>query len=288
MTRGGADAIGYVTLAHVSGGGQPERALEPMTEDTTRPIDLLAGVSDAALMGRMRLGEETAFREFMRRFAPGLRDQLAQYAMLSELGTSLIPEVLDDVAWRIRNHGVRRKGPLAPYLWRVLRNRLLYERRRGKRLRILELSVSTELEGNGQAAILATCSSHALGSAQTPDAEVADESAARAVEEDPVRALHDHVVAAFSEEDRRILGWLSERVPQREIAEWIGTTYGAMRVRIHRLRTRAEERAAAFVARMEPKHRAALERAYLGRSPRVAPLERRASTPRDEWHREEP
>jgi len=49
--------------------------------------------------------------------------------------------------------------------------------------------------------------------------------------------------AALTAEERQMLIWVSNAVPMREIAQWLGIGYSAAKVRLSRLRSRLRERA---------------------------------------------
>ena len=236
--------------------------------------------SEAALMGRMRLGEASAFREYFARFAPALYDMAAQYRAFREWGadlvTEVVTEVLDDVALRITSHRYPRGAPLGPYLISAFRNRSITRwRDRTTRDRI-ERGLATELEGVGQSAVLSACSAHLLRAVRSPDAEEAPEL------DDEVVALHDYIASLLSPEEQRIVGWLKERVSQREIAAWTGSTHGATRTRIHRLRARIVTAARQYLAQLAPETRDLLARIYLDARDRASLEERESARPEQE------
>ena len=215
-------------------------------------------LGDQALMGRMRLGDMEAFREFFARYEPMLNEIAGQQGSGRRQARVLVLEVLDDVAERIRSHRVGRIVSLAGYLANALRNRMLDERRHRLRRQRLELAAASELEGAGQAALLSACSAYTVRAARPLDA-IEDTR-------DPmVHAFHRHVLDLLSPEEKQLLGWIGERVPQREIAEWIGSTHGATRARVHRLRARVIAEARAYLGRLARAEREHLERSCFTR-----------------------
>ena len=66
----------------------------------------------------------------------------------------------------------------------------------------------------------------------------------RDVENDATPALVqlvDHLEQQCDETELQVLHWLGEHVPQRTIADWLGVSHGAARMRIGRLRDRLRE-----------------------------------------------
>jgi hypothetical protein len=68
------------------------------------------------------------------------------------------------------------------------------------------------------------------------------------------------IAESLTADERQVLAWLAEHVPQREIAAWCGVTYGAMRVRVTRLREKARAVARRWIATCPPDERASLTR----------------------------
>ena len=221
-------------------------------EDGGRP-------GDQALMGRMRLGEVEAFREFFARYEPMLNEIAGQQGSARRQAQALVLDVLDDVAERIRGHRVARIVSLAGYLANALRNRMVDQSRARAIRERLELAAVSELDGAGQGVLRSACSAYSLRSARSPDA--ADDA------RDPIaEAFHRHIDGLLSDEERQLLGWLGERVPQREVAEWIGSTHSATRTRVHRLRARVLTEARAYIARLPSAEREHLERTFFTRA----------------------
>lgn len=187
--------------------------------------------SEDQLADGMRAAHTAAFQEFFHRFSPLLMHQAARFGVPADQRRTAVTELLDDVAERLSAHRLATRTSLAGYLCTALRRRVVNANRDRRNRERLEGEAASEIDGQGQAAIVALCSSHALRAIRTLDA---DDEASNAA----VIALGALLLAALSGEERRLVAWLGERVPQREIAQWMGTTHGALRVRVSRLRRR--------------------------------------------------
>jgi DNA-directed RNA polymerase specialized sigma24 family protein len=116
------------------------------------------------------------------------------------------------------------------------------------------------------------------------DADVAPTGQARVL-----RLLTREIEARISAEEREILKWLADYVPQRDMARWLGTTYGAMRVRVHRLRERLRRLAVELAPSLAAEERRELDRFFrrTGVIPSTTPT-RRASRGRSATDAETP
>lgn len=224
------------------------------------------GWSARALMGRMRLGDEAAFDEYVARFGPLLREMAMRYGGIRDFGETIAADVLHDVAEAIRAHRVPRETNLGPYLVGALRRHILSLREAHDRRAALDAALSTALEGERERAIAGTVSAYTLGATRSPDAE--DGGAHDSV----VRRFHDFVRSIVTEEEWMMLGWKSERVLGREIAEWLGRPHGTVRSDLHRVEARIASASRSWLTTLEPLERAYIERRYLDR---LRPVKRR-------------
>ena len=92
-----------------------------------------------------------------------------------------------------------------------------------------------------------------------PDRRVA-ESAEDGEPPRPLQRLAEIVAAELSVEERHLLAWSAEGVPQRLIAEWTGTRYETVRKRIQRLCARLRSIARMHAASFPPAEQRAIER----------------------------
>ena len=211
--------------------------------------------SDAELVSAMRRNEAGAFHEFFTRFAP-LIAALARARRLPNAGlTERVNEFLDDSAMRLSRLPSAPPASLAAYLAASFRRR---DHNRVRDLRCREElrdAYAVEAGGGSERAIPDTTSEDAVrishGPAwERPSLSPAIERLALALEE------------GLSDAERQLLAWLGARVPQREIATWLGVTHGAIRVRITRLRARLRDAALRHVFRLDGGERAELARFF--------------------------
>ena len=106
--------------------------------------------------------------------------------------------------------------------------------------------------GGSERVVSTASSDDALRASRGPEAE--DQSLSPAIER-----LALELERGLSADERQILGWLSQRVPQRQIAEWLGVTHGAARVRVARLRARLAAAAIRYAHRTDAADRTELD-----------------------------
>ena len=114
-----------------------------------------------------------------------------------------------------------------------------------------------EAAGGSERVVSTASSDDALRASRGPGVE--DQSLAPAIERLALELERD-----LTADERQILAWLSQRVPQRQIAEWLGITHGAARVRVARLRARLTAAAVRHADRTEGPERTELDR-FFGR-----------------------
>lgn len=211
--------------------------------------------SDAELVLAMRRNEPGAFREFFCRFAP-LIAAMARARRLPSAGlTERVNEFLDDAALRLSRVASTPPHSLAAYLAASFRRRdhnLVRDMRCRERLRD---AYSVEAGGGSERAVLSATSEDAVRISHGPGWE-------RAVLSPAIERLALALEEGLSEGDRQLLAWLGARVPQREIALWLGVTHGAMRVRITRLRARLRDAALRHAFRLDGAERAEIARFF--------------------------
>lgn len=228
------------------------RAEELLYEVGARSVAELRVASDAVLLAALRTGSEAAMGELIRRFRPGL----VRYARRIDVPPGerevLADEVLDDVVLRLMQAGTPSPRRLESYLARTLRNRFANQRRADDRR---DQRNGTHMRDDGvagDAAVTTVVSEHAFRAARR---DAADDPGAQLVAQ-----LGRQVMRELGEQDRAILGWAAECVPNREIAAWVGSTYDATKKRVSRLRARARVRALEIVQGWPAERRRLLER----------------------------
>ena len=232
--------------------------------------DVSRNAMDGDLLSGLRAGREAAIRELFDRYTALLLRAAVELGVGRNDAWTYAAEVLGDVAMEIGEHRLVVHGSLRAYLIVRLRNRVLADRRVSDGRARLEREIAMPAQDAGpgsEAAVLSTCSSHALRASRDPlgefdpEAEAgedactstvpASETAAPSASAAALAALHAVVQAGLTPEQARIMNWVAERVPHREMAAWLGTTEEALRARVKRIRARLVARAARFQASLE-------------------------------------
>jgi DNA-binding CsgD family transcriptional regulator len=103
-------------------------------------------------------------------------------------------------------------------------------------------AVDDETGGKSEGVVRQLASDASLRAA-SPGGEGGEERLSRALQ-----GLTDALDGVLTDEERQMLAWLGERVPQREIAAWLGIAHGTARQRVSRLRARLHRVATDYVA----------------------------------------
>ena len=211
----------------------------------------MRALGDSALIKEMRAGRREAWSEFDARFRP----MLETYAIKTRLHRSewdvCVVAVLDDAAIRLMEPGVEIPASVQGYLVRAAHNRRLLLRR-GQRRRddaIERRAGDLSVEG----VMRSLCSAAALRESEDPLAD----------DDHRMRIALDHFVTLVEREldvdERHILGWVGEGVPRRQIAEWLGAGYEAVRKRILRIGVRVRRRVPFLLHELAPDDRRMME-----------------------------
>lgn len=254
-----------------------------------------ADLTDRQLIEHMRREEPEALQEFFERFQPLLLRYARSLGVQSALREQVVLGCLDDVALVLMRHLTPIPRSLAAYLIRALRHDVLGERR-GTGRRAARDEAALALRGAmTERVVLEVCSEESVRASAGPDWEAAALSPA-------LERLASALDEGLTDEERCVLGWLGQWVPQALVADWLGISYGALRVRVSRLRDRLREAALRYAGQLPPEDRAVLQEFFrrTALTPRVsdwllagvAPKRGHASLPRagDEEgrsHREE-
>ena len=186
---------------------------------------------DRSLVLRMRMGEERAFRDFFLRFEPLALYVARRAGVQPALRREAVDEGLGAIALYLARPTSVTPDRLGAYVAGALFSRLRGEHTTRARHDRLEAAAAEELGEGGESILASTCSSASVRASAGDDRGDASVSPALA-------ALLDTVREATTDEERRVLGWLAERIPQRLIAEWTGVSHDVARKRIARLRAR--------------------------------------------------
>jgi RNA polymerase sigma factor (sigma-70 family) len=208
-------------------------------------------MGNAELVAAVRKGSFEALREFYARFEP----LLARYALragismagweddahdvLCDVVLSLISTDRD--ARALERDDVRN---IHAYIQRAFRNRLVSARRSEARREERDARATSSDAATSERMVLASCSESAVR-ASTGDGGNGDELSAPSKS---IARLAAVLGAELSESEREMLTWVSNAVPMRDVASWLGISYAAAKVRLSRTRSRLRVRALRHVS----------------------------------------
>lgn len=230
------------------GGIDERRGQPPVAEHPTETAASLSAEAararygtttpDAALVQGVRNGESSAYLEFFRRFAPLLRRDARRYGYRGAEREELVQDWLTDGALRVADYTRPVPQALAPYLVVGFRRRLHRLRQAADHEDACAHAVMTERADPPLPDDAATATAmQPRGRAN--DTRLANVGGLTAGATPPdTHWLANQLLARLSAADRTLLQWLGERAPQRDIAQWLGISHGAARVRATRLRAR--------------------------------------------------
>ena len=249
------------------GRGAKRGSNAPNTTVQNTPAD---GLEDAALVEAMRRGDEEAYRSFFFRFAPLIGFFARVYRIPRAERTTVVTDFLEDMALRLSQRTVAVPRVVSAYLIASFKHRL-HNRVRAEhtRARVSE-ELAAEVGASSQRVVYGASSEHAIHAAS---GALWDEGSHDEVLERLALVLDNELSA----EERRIMTWLGRRVPQRDIAKWLGVSHGALRTRVMRLRARLRVVALIHVESLIDEERAQIE-GFLRRVGVASPEPRRVTT----------
>ena len=207
------------------------------------------------LIAALRRNQPGAFREFFERFAP-LITALARLHRIPATGVDeRVMEFLDDVAMRLWLPTTPVPRSLTAYLAAAFRRRSFNRARDVRRRALLRDECAADTGSLAERVVPSAVSESALRTSYGPDLDPPALSPA-------LERLALELERGLSPEERRLLAWLGQRVPQREIADWLGISHGAVRVRVTRLRARLRDAAFRYADRLDGEERAELDRFF--------------------------
>jgi RNA polymerase sigma factor (sigma-70 family) len=198
------------------------------------------------LVAAMRRDDPNAYRHFFRCYRPLPLGEARRLQIQPALRDEIVDECLDDVAMRLRRPTSRVPSSLAPYLVRALRLHHLAQRRVERRRSSDERDAAASDVTLSGAAVVSTVSEATIRAS-------AGDYAERHLGSTALERLASMVEEGLSDDEELILSWVSRWVPQRQIAQWLGISHGAVRNRVMRLRARLKDvalhHAVSFVGR---------------------------------------
>ena len=209
-------------------------------------------LGDRALVAALRCGSSNALREFVLRFRPMLVQASRRLGAVSPDGEDVADEVLHDAALRLGDAAAPVPVAVRGYLLRSLHNRLANVRRSRER-RLHATTTATDVacaeEPYFEHAVVGCASEYSVQASHGP----ANDGPQRV---SPALArLARELTSELRVEDRLLVEWLSDHVPQQEIAAWLGLGYDATSKRVRRLRARLQAAAMRYVERLSPAER---------------------------------
>ena len=242
MTHG----LGERRVAEQSDGSNPPQR----SAGTEVPAPWL---SMASWIAGLRDGDTAAVRAFYTTYAALLRDQARRMGVPAEERDELVTTVLGDVLLHLQETDLLPRD-LARYVVGSLRNRARNGHRdRERRDARLERAYSHQVYG-GQRVVAECHSEYGIRSAGAAD-EGDDGKLSRAIAK-----LAAFSAQALGPDDAALMVGLSHHVPLRDLAAHAGISYGAARVRVHRLRERFRKLLPRFVSTLDAGERAEMER----------------------------
>jgi DNA-directed RNA polymerase specialized sigma24 family protein len=141
---------------------------------------------------------------------------------------------------------------LTRYLVAAFRNRARRRHRDSLRRENRDAAGYAEVGGAHQSVIAECVSEYTLS--VTDASETRDRSV--------ISGLAERVASELDASEMTMMIGIGRHMPLREIAEQVGITYGAARVRVHRLRERFRGIASTYLATLEPEQKKELSRFF--------------------------
>jgi RNA polymerase sigma factor (sigma-70 family) len=192
---------------------------------------------DEALLDAIERGSHAAYAAFLDRYH-GLLLRYARRARFPESACEeVIGDVLADAIMALMAKGTRRPSLVSAYVIGCFRHRMLNEartlRRRARHVReAAERAADPDADADAEASAL-LCSSYSVRESRGRDRVPPALPPA-------IERLATMLDEALSDEERQMLAWASEDMPQRLVASWLGISLPVARKRRERLRRRLE------------------------------------------------
>ncbi|HJQ12396.1 MAG TPA: hypothetical protein VJ840_15300 [Gemmatimonadaceae bacterium] len=209
--------------------------------------------TSAKLLAAIHDGDESAIREFFLLYAPLLRDQARRMGIDGDERDDMVITLLDDVVLHLMEHRLAPRE-LARYVVAAFRNRARRRHRDNGRRDTTQTAAYTE-SGTAHQRIVAECvSSYAVDASEAQEAPPELRSV--------IVGLAQFVAAELDEDEMKMMIGIGRHMPLREIADQLKITYGAARVRVHRLRERFRKIASRYVATLKPEEKTEITRFF--------------------------
>jgi DNA-directed RNA polymerase specialized sigma24 family protein len=207
------------------------------------------------LLAAIHTGEESAIRELFLLYAPLLRDQARKLGVNAEECDEVVVTLLDDVVLHLMENALAPRH-LARYLVASLRNRVRNHHRDALCRRTIHEEAYIEV-GVARQRIIAECESE-YGLRASVATDFADPPPLRS----GITKLARQLANDLTPEEMAMMVDVGRHVPLRDVADQLGISYGAARVRLHRLRERFAKLASRYVATLKPDEKREIERFF--------------------------
>jgi RNA polymerase sigma factor (sigma-70 family) len=219
------------------------------------PIASTRYPTSARLLAAIHRGDEAAIREFFLVYAPLMRDQARRMSIGPAERGDFVTTVLDDVVLHLMEHHIVPRH-LTRYVVASLRNRARnWHRDSGRRIASRERAYTQS--NASEEKIVAEChSEYGMRASRQLDGDLSSPLPGA------ITRLAERSARDLTRDELVMLICVERHLPLREIAEQLGITYSAVRVRLHRLRERFRKMAIEHVRTLKPDERHELERFF--------------------------
>lgn len=216
------------------------------------------------LIAAIRRGEESALRELFVLYAPLLRDQAKKMSVPLGEREQVVQTLLDDIAIHLAEVEIPPRE-LTSYIVSSLRNRIRTQHRDDTRA--MEHNESAYgAYGDSSERIVAEChSQYGMQASVSSDAEV--DAPLRSA----IKKLADKSASELTREELTLMIGVGQYIPLRSLAEQLGLSHGAARVRLSRLRERFIKLAVQYLTTLEPREKREIERFFRRADVRLGP-----------------
>lgn len=209
--------------------------------------------TSARLLAAIHHGDEAAIRELFLLYAPLLRDQARRMGIDAGERGEIVTTLLDDVVVHLIENALAPRH-LARYLIAALRNRVRSHHRESGRRRS---TYDDAFEHVGSELIVAECHSE-YGLRASAPTDAAESIPLRSA----IAKLASRSASELNADEMTMMIRVGRHVPLRDVADQLGISYGAARVRLHRLRERFRKLAAGYVTALKPEEKREIERFF--------------------------
>ena len=211
--------------------------------------------TSARVLAAIHRGDERAISDLFLLYAPLLRDQARRMSIPPDERDEFVTTVLDDVVLHLIESRIAPRH-LTRYLVAALRNRARNHHRDSGR-RVATQDGAYVAQGLGLERIVAECHSEYGLRAALP-ADGAESPLLRSA----MGGLAERCARDLTSEEMAMMVGIGRHVPLRDVAEQLGVTYGATRVRLHRLRERFRKLAIEYMEALKSEERREIERFF--------------------------